>query len=155
MATSDSIREYSFSFDEIMKEVQTINQLRVKEIYDKDNNVKFDDYAISDDDGDTVKIFVKNAVFDLVEISASLMSELTNAVKVDDPYGVMVKNNESVNESIKLAVKNSFKQVIVSSVLKQWYEMKGLAEDFKLWSMNLERLKEGDVKKRIFLLKLR
>lgn len=155
MATSDSVTEYSFSLDVLMDEIMRINQLRVKEIHNKDNSILFENYAIKESDEETIIFFVKNAVYDIVDVTAPLMSGLTGAVKNENPYGVVVKNLGNANSSVKESVENSFKQVIVSSVLMQWYEMKGLVDDMKLWAMKLERLKKEVVSKRLMQLKIR
>lgn len=155
MATQDSLLEYSFSFDSLLDEIMRVNQLRVKEIYDKDNNILFENYSITESDADTVVLFIKNAVFELVDISLPLMSGVTGAVKTENPYGVIVNNNGNANEAAKESLENAFKQVIVLSVLAQWYEIKGLSEEFKLWNMKLDRLKTDVAKRRITQLKIR
>lgn len=146
---------FTYDLDELMADIMPLNQIRVKELKDKDNKILFENFAITEDDKDTIIIFIKNAVFDLVSVTLPITSGVIDAAKIEDPYGIVVKNNLGYNSNVKPMVENLFKQFIVASVLMQWYEIKGLGEDVKLWFLKLERLKKEEFQKRLTQLSMR
>jgi len=126
--------EIKFNGTDITDKIMVINQLRVKELKDKDGNTEFDNYAITSDEYDYIKDFLAAGAAEMGEMVAPLTSGITDAVSLVDPFGVTIVDNGNNNKNNTTVLTKQFEEFMIATVLYKWYEMKGLFDDFKLWS---------------------
>lgn len=161
MESTNSIITFSWPFEDLFEDIKALNQIRVKELKNKDGKSEFENYSITGDEEEAIKVLLENATHELVELCIKQSSGITDGVIINesvggkDSYGCRINDHEAYNPNSLKNVDNGFKQLLYASVLMQWYEVKGLQSEFALWAAKLENIKKTGIISRFFQLGMR
>ena len=140
---------------------------RAKMMLNDQKESMVDDYGMSSDEDDAFKIFIEDAVNDVLQIVLKMTYGVSDALVLNDSvaissttsvsncYGVKVADEESFNENNLFSVDDGIKKYIQYHILASWYALTGLTDEEAKWSFKKDLARQDLITNRLFQLRKR
>lgn len=124
-----------------------------------------DDFAITEDERDAFNVLVRDAAHEVFQNVLKMCKGVSDALVLNDVlliddssssgpyYAVKVLDHEAYNENNLELVENTVKMMLQVHVLKNWYEMKGHADEQTKLMAKYNALKIKLINKDLFQLR--
>lgn len=143
LTTTEAIKFY-WQQQSVFDEVERETLYKGKTLTDKEGNPLIEIYALTEDETDIFKDYMKEAVRDAFNLAIKQSIGIANSLVIDgtiegeaNSYGFSVKNNSMVNTNFKDAADGAFNKFIKYSILLKWYSLNNLPDLIKHYQLQI------------------
>ena len=157
--------QFYWTKSELFDNISLRTTYRAKTIKNEKGEALLAEYAMSNDEKDAFTLFVKKAIYDVLDIVLKMTTGVeSQPIAIDETiqvefrsvpnaYGFKILDEEAYNINNLYTVDDGTRKYIDAHIMAAWYQLVGLKQEQAEWDMERDTAKTDLINNRLFQLK--